>query len=337
MKTKNIFSVIAMFAVVMALGVASVSAQAAKNNKYGLFIGINDYPGDSKLLGCVSDAKNYQKTMVMTFGFNEANTTLLLDQQATRQGIINQLLRLQMLAKSGDFVLITYSGHGTLFPDAYSEELDETKKIQVVAEGVTYAPLDIYDSAICPIDSDAKTSGKTWGNLILDDELNAIFTKMTIKGVNVVFISDSCHSGTIGREIKDNSKMFDSPKLKFMPPARAFKAERYSDIRFTKPKKQTRVTKKQTQSGRLLVMSGAQDDQFSLDVTLTDGSGTGLFTYFVLETIRVTNGKVGYKDMMTLVQAEVLKNSIDLGGNQNPQLDLRFFTGNPNIQIFGFR
>ncbi len=337
MKTKNIFSMIAVFAFVMIFGITSVSAQVAKKgNKYGLFIGINDYPGDSKLLGCVNDAKNYQTAMVTSFGFKDANTTLLTDQQATREGIIKQIMRLQMLAKAGDLVVITYSGHGTLFPDKYSEELDETKKIQVVAEGVTYAPLDIYDSAICPIDSDGTTSGKPWDNLILDDELYKMFSVMTLKGVNVVFISDSCHSGTIGKGT-DTSDDFDNPKVKFLPPTTVFKTNSFKDIVFKKPAKQKKITKKQTQSGRLLVLSGAEDNQFSLDVTLTDGSGTGLFTHFLLKTLREKKGVIGYKDLMSLVQESVNTTSMKLGGNQNPQVDYRFFTGNQNMMVFGFK
>ena len=142
-----------------------------------------------------------QRTLADKYGFAAENTTLLTDGQATRDGIIGAIKDYQAKAAAGDVFVFTYSGHGTLFPDDRSEEIDEQESLEMA----DYYPLNKYDSAICPIDLRSNTSGKPWNNLILDDELYALFSGFTSKGALVVFISDSCHSGTLAREIGSNT------------------------------------------------------------------------------------------------------------------------------------
>ncbi len=157
------------------VALAAVSVAEAKNKKFGLFVGINAYTGGiSPLGGCVNDATKMRDAMVAKFGFKAADTTLLTDAAATREGILTNLNKYAALAGQGDILVFHYSGHGTLFPDAFSEEQDETKLIYMEApndEGqmeVVYER-DKYDSAIVPYDARSRTSGKAWRNLILDD------------------------------------------------------------------------------------------------------------------------------------------------------------------------
>ena len=76
-------------------------------------------------------------------------------------------------AKKGDRVVIQYSGHGSFVPDLDGDEPDGT------------------DECLCPYD--VQTNGP-----ITDNELYAIFSKIR-KGIRVLMISDSCHSGTVTR------------------------------------------------------------------------------------------------------------------------------------------
>jgi hypothetical protein len=143
--------------------------------------------------------------LMQKFGFLESNTTMLTDAAATRENILSSLMKYQALAQKGDLFVFDYSGHGTLFPDVRSEDQDETGFVYLevynpdTKQNEVWYPRDHYDSAIVPVDARSRTSGKPWKNLILDDELAAIFAGFTAKGAQVVFISDSCHSGTIGK------------------------------------------------------------------------------------------------------------------------------------------
>jgi len=318
--------------------IAASSASAA-GKKYGLFVGINAYGGGiNQLKGCVNDATKMRDAMVTKFGFNAADTTLLTDAAATREAILANLQKYQTLAGPGDLLVFHYSGHGTLFPDAYSDEQDETKLIYMESENdkgemeVMYERAT-YDSAIVPVNA-MDRSGKAWRSLILDDELYAIFSAVTRKGAQAVLISDSCHSGTIDKAKKSDAQRRETPLVA------VFGARRYSDIDFGQPAaKSARLTPPPIK-GLYIAMTGSKDDEFSLDANI-GGVPMGLFTNRILANIPATAAervKMTYAQLMAKVSADVSAQAIKWEGNQNPQLEAEF--GNPSAPIFtvpGFR
>jgi hypothetical protein len=313
--------------------VAASSASAA-GKKYGLFVGINAYTGDiNPLKGCVNDATRMRLTMVQNFGFNTLDTTLLTDAAATRAAILANLKKYQNVAGPGDLFVFHYSGHGTLWPDAYSEETDETKMIYLeITEDdgqrrVLYER-GTYDSAIVPVDANAYTSGKAWGNLILDDELYAIFSAMTRKGAQVVLISDSCHSGTIDRA-KAGAEDVQRREVALV---NVRGVREYKDLKLKKPsKRMARITPPPVK-GLYLSMTGSKDDEFSLDASF-GGTPMGLFTNRLLYTIfKAGTTPLTYQSLMTATSAAVSAQARAWDSNQNPQLNADF--GNPSAAIF---
>lgn len=294
------------------------SSVLAKGRSYGLFIGINKYQGGiPELQGAVNDATNLRQMMISTFGFNAADTKLLLDSDATRKGILDSIGGISKNLKRGDFFLITYSGHGTLSRDILSEQLDEKNKISVDLQFQTERytlPSDFYDSAICPVDSDAATSGKPWGNIILDDELYDLFTKISAKGVKVVFMSDSCHSGTIARG--------GESRPRFVAPQVIFRKKDVADIGFGKPKNQRKVETRVFNSS-YLALTGAMDQQVSWDLSVS-GQPQGLFTAMLLRTVKANGVKakdMSYDDLMKAVNTAVTRYSRENCDTvQSPQL-----------------
>lgn len=307
-----------------------------QGRKYGLFVGINEYPRpDERLAGAVNDAKNLHEKM-KDFGFEESNTTLLTDAAATRQAIIDNIRSYQQKAKAGDLFLFTYSGHGTLFPDTSSAEIDEPDKVEmdVLLPGEHYViPLDYYDSAIVPVDADDNKGGRAWKNLILDDELYDLFSALKQKQVRVVFISDSCNSGTIGKAEVDaeNSATWH---VKFLSPLQALNVKSFEELKAVKPKKQKKVGPR-TSSGAYLTLSASKDNEFSWDI----GGGTqdagGLFTKTLLTVVNSGAGPLTYTQLMARVRPEVVRLSRKQWSEQTPQLDARF--GNPDVPIFSFQ
>jgi hypothetical protein len=319
------------------ISLIAVSAASAKGKKYGLFVGINAYAGGiNPLKGCVNDATKMQDAMITKFGFKAADTTLLTDAAATREAILTNLKKYQALAGVGDILVFHYSGHGTLFPDSYSEEQDETNMIYMEAPGddgkmeVIYER-DKYDSAIVPVDARSRTSGKPWRNLILDDELYSIFSAVTRKGAQVVLISDSCHSGSIDRPIPMGYQ------ARTQSLATVFGVRKFAELDLEKPatSKAGRTTLPPAK-GLYLAMTGSKDDEFSLDASF-GGVPMGLFTSMLLANMPKTVGprtpvKTTYQQLMAAVSTAVAKQAQAWESNQNPQLNTEF--GNPKMPIF---
>jgi hypothetical protein len=310
----------------------SANAVMGQGQKYGLFVGINAYAGGiNPLFGCVNDAKNIRSTLTTRYGFRAANTTLLKDSAATREGILGQLNGYRAKVKKGDLFVFHYSGHGTLYPDTKSEDQDETNLTYVEApneEGVMEVlyPRAKYDSAIVPVDARSRTSGKPWRNLILDDELYEMFAGFTVKGAQVVFISDSCHSGTIAKAARTDVRVRTSPLHA------VFGERRYSDIDFAEPSISRTGKTPQPVRGLFVTLSGAKDNEFALDSS-GEALPMGLFTSTLLKNLGTkTANRLTYEKLMSAVSTKVREAASKQDNDQNPQLETRF--GNPRAIIF---
>ncbi|XP_010497832.1 PREDICTED: metacaspase-8-like [Camelina sativa] len=149
--------------------------------KKALLIGIN-YPGTAvELRGCVNDVRRMQKCLIERYGFSKKDITILIDTdksciQPTGKNIRHHLEELIDFGKSGDFLVFHYSGHGTRLPPPDDESGDSTG----------------YDECITPSDM----------NLIMDDEFRSMVSKVK-KGCQLTIISDSCHSGGLIEEVKE--------------------------------------------------------------------------------------------------------------------------------------
>ena len=293
----------------------------AAGKKYAIFVGINDYPGtENDLTGAVNDAQNFEKLLTTKFHYPVANTTMLLDSAATRENIISQIKVYGALVGTGDILVFQYSGHGALFPDIYSDVIDETKKVSVdipMQDGTRYQlPLDYYDSAIVPYDADDKSSTRTWQNMILDDELYDMFSKITAKGATVVFVSDSCHSGTVGKA--------QAMKFRYIPTEKALGIKSLADLKKPDPSKQTKGTTP-IFNNRYIVLTASRDDEVAWDGNDSSIPG-GLFTSTLIGKINASKVPLTYSSLLPLVAAKMAAE------NQHPQLDRRF--GNVNAKLF---
>lgn len=117
--------------------------------------------------------------MLKSAGFKSVTT--LVNQQATKAGIIGAFKRMAASCKQGDVVYIYYSGHGQQMTDVHNDETDGLDECWI--------PYDAYRKA-CKTYHGEKH--------LTDDELNvylnAIRDKIGAKGKLLVVI-DACHSG----------------------------------------------------------------------------------------------------------------------------------------------
>ncbi|WP_179955769.1 caspase family protein [Bacillus sp. SH7-1] len=150
--------------------------------KLALLIGINYQNSIAPLKGCINDVKGITKLLVEKFQFSISDIQILLEEAATRQNILNSLDYLISELKSGDIGVLAFHGHGTQVAD--EPPIDEE---------------DILDEVIVPYDgiNDKKV---LYENVIRDDEIQERLVKLQ-QNVSFTFIFDSCHSGTITRDI----------------------------------------------------------------------------------------------------------------------------------------
>lgn len=142
-----------------------------------LHIGVNrtnpeHYPGwDEPLKSPEKDVD----TMVALASSRGFETSQLKSEQATRRAVIEAFTKAASELSSGDFFLVTYSGHGGRVRDVTGDEADQK------------------DDTWCLYDGQ-----------LLDDELHVLFAEFA-EGVRVLLIADSCHSGTLLKGESDTS------------------------------------------------------------------------------------------------------------------------------------
>lgn len=158
--------------------------------KKALLIGINKYlPGENvqpaasflkrgitNLDGPINDVKAIENIIVSKFGFNEHNISILLDENATRDNILNSIKNIIDNCVKGDVVFLFYAGHGSQVYNSLSNESDKK------------------DESIVPSDS-----WKAGINDIRDKELAVLFNAFLDKGILLTVIFDCCHSGSLQR------------------------------------------------------------------------------------------------------------------------------------------
>jgi hypothetical protein len=223
-------------------------------SKHGLCIGI-DYSGtSSELPDCVIDANRWAEALKAR-GFT---VTTLLDSAATKAAMIAEIGELVAKLKYGDLGVLCYSGHGTWLADDDGDEADGR------------------DEALCP--SDVFTEGP-----LVDDDLGEIFSTRAM-GARVLFISDSCFSGSVSRFAP--SPQGSERRVRFMPPENFLKGEK---LKGAKAVAGLRSTGRILAASASLLLSGSTDDEYSFST----GTG-GAFTLAALASLEEMHSPADY-------------------------------------------
>jgi hypothetical protein len=207
---------------------------------------------DGTLNACEADAHSMER-IAKSRGLK---TKSFLSQHATSKAVIAAIKDAAASAESGDLFFLTYSGHGGQVPDTNGDERDHKDETWV-----------LYDRQL------------------VDDELYALWARFK-PGVRIFILSDSCHSGSVTRDIAEAAIPHvvahgmvdtDAPRHKDMPrevEEATYEAnkELYDEIQKENPS-----TDKAMIGATVLLISGCQDNQLSLD-----GDKNGLFTQQLL-------------------------------------------------------
>lgn len=152
------------------------TAEGQNGSYYALVIGINQYRQPLPTLKtAVNDAEAVSRVLDGRYGFR---VKMLLNESATRSGILNSLSQYRRALRENDNLLIYYAGHGHSDPDA----------------GKAYW---------LPADAEQDSTA----NWIIADELTTDIRVLPAR--HVLIISDSCYSGGLTREAEPNLRSDD--------------------------------------------------------------------------------------------------------------------------------
>ncbi len=151
------------------------------SRRRALVVGINTYPGfgpESQLVGAVRDARALAEMLIERYRFPPEHVSALVDEQATRAGILEALAKLREGLRSDDHLVVFFSGHGSRMTDREGDEGDG------------------LDETLVPFDS-GRLDGENRD--ITDDEINDWAAGALEVTPHVTLIFDCCHSATMHR------------------------------------------------------------------------------------------------------------------------------------------
>src|SRR5688500_11987345 len=167
----------ALAATLPLLAFGPVSPRTA-SNQWAVIIGVSDYVNFSDveggdLPGAEHDATAMRDVLVARWGFPAENVRLLLNRDATRAAIEQQLTGwLKSNVRAGDQVLVYFAGHGSQVWDENGDEEDG------------------LDETIAPADVSPTSPASDITDDVLGEWLRALPT------ASVVYIHDNCNAGT---------------------------------------------------------------------------------------------------------------------------------------------
>lgn len=235
--------------------------------KKAICVGINNYPGFfNDLKGCVNDANDWAE-LLSEFDFN---ASVLLDEQGTRENIKAALRDLVSTLRPGDYGVFTYSGHGTYNRDSSDDEPDS------------------YDEALYVYDG-----------ILLDDELREILDDLNSQA-SLVFVADSCYSGTATRVAEDET-LYAKPR--FVP------VVGYNPL--------TSVKRRFLAEAEMLelLLTGCSDSELSYDAYI-NGRYNGAMSRYAIDAIRA-NREATFNEFYTILRQALPSEDYP----QTPQLE----------------
>lgn len=180
---------------------------------YALVVGADKYPFESNLDGARKDAEDVAAALR---NVGVPDIRVFLDEQVKKADIRAAWLDLVAKAGAGDTILFTYAGHGSQMPEVVPG--DEEDKLD------EFLQLPGFDR---------NNAEATVGEAIIDNELSKWFEEAENRGVYVLFVSDSCHSGGMSRTFSGKMRLAPAVKVSLPPPTpEAIEGARVQDSKF---------------------------------------------------------------------------------------------------------
>lgn len=190
----RIVAALGMLAGSLLIAISSVAARQTPPI-HALVVGIDNYNSLRKLEGAANDARDISSSLR---AIGARDVVVLLDAQASRAEIVKSFRELAARAKvDGGWLVFAYAGHGGQEPERIkSDEADGRDEAFLLAG---YA-----------------NSGTANAERIVDNDLYSLFAAVD-PNVPILFIADSCHSGTMTRSVDARARPYSTRSSPYGP------------------------------------------------------------------------------------------------------------------------
>ncbi len=195
------------------------------------------------LSSCESDADALADMLKSTYGLPV--TPAFKSGQCLTDIFFARMKSLSTELKKGDTLILFFSGHGGQIKDTNNEPDEE------------------YDETLCFYD-----------RMLIDDEIHEAFKRFD-KGIRILFFSDSCHSGTVHRELNKTIP----PNVKYFNEAQNLVDSHPEIYKNSKSKNHEKL------KASFAFISACKDDEFALT-----GSPMSIFTEGLIKEIEANPG-----------------------------------------------
>jgi hypothetical protein len=267
---------------------------------YALFAGINDYPDPWPLSGCVRDVEGVQAYLRERVGGEgcRLEAHVLMDQEATRQALIDGFRGHLGRAREGDVALFYFCGHGSRAP--------------APPEFWQAAPSRLMETLVC---YDSRRGG--WD--LADKELARLIAEVARNKPHVVVILDCCHSGSGTRGTLQVTATRRMPPTSQPRPPESFLAplDQLMAAGRTRGVADTPSGWELPGAGRHVLLAACRSHEEAREV-VADGDLCGVFSHCLRSALQQAAGPLTYRDLHGQVAASVRHRVME----QSPQLEV---------------
>ena len=276
---------------------------------YALLVGINEYDRRSpvsSLQGCTNDVKAMKAYLESQAGDKtQLHTRVLLDEQATRQAVIDGFQEHLQQAKAGDSVLFYYAGHGS--------------QNRAPEEFWPIMPSRLNETLVC---YDSRVSG-SWD--LADKELSNLIAEVSEQNPHITIVLDCCHSGsgTRGEKSVTPAPVFAKRRAPIDERDRPADSFLLSIAELAQAEKSAATRSLDAgeagwhlPQGRHVLMAACRDTEEASEYK-AHGEPCGAFSHFLLDTLQKTNSPLTYRDLFNATSAKIRANV----SAQAPQLE----------------
>lgn len=298
-------------------------ARDPNSKRWALLIGCGEYTRPIPQLRGPANDLELIKGLLAKFGYSDGDIRSLSDALGksdwpTRANIEREFERLTENVKQGDQVFIMLAGHGSQQPD-----LDHDT-------GVDHEP-DGLDEIFLPRDAGRWIPGQTVENAIVDDELRNWLTRLVKRGAFVVFVADTCCSGTAARGDTDEgltARFVDAFSVLGVPPVDAPLQSRGGSNSSPQAEDWLDVATAEKDGRGVVAVYASQSDQKEWELAI-GGAIHGQLCYMLFRILDESRSPVTWRDVARRLRYEYSSKRWDhrsLPGVEGTDLDRSVFS-----------
>ncbi|AFY33242.1 caspase family protein [Calothrix sp. PCC 7507] len=252
--------------------------------KLALLVGINQYPKNPALSGCLTDVELQRELLIHRFGFQSSDILTLTEEQASREFIEAAFLEhLGKQIKPGDVVIFHFSGYGTRI------------------KSPTLA--DSFQNALISANEQIDQQGEKIVNYLLEDTLLLLLRSLPTDRVTAVLDTSYYAPSTIQ---PSGWRIRSRPDISAQLTA--------AELDFQQQLKSQLATKNAI--GNAILLAATSDPKQLAREVLFSGFSAGLFTYALTQYLWEASPATTIQVILSHVASSIYK----VGSTQQPAL-----------------